>query len=202
MTEPIQLIPSLTLLEDSGEFTVRIGGEKWAAELGRKLVSIIGEMGIARKLTILTPGDTKVFKFDSPVTKALTAFDEATKNIPVEVMRDVLRPSQRISQDSAAPPAPEIVGELEEELRAQQLAEKEMEAANRLARADAGITDPVEENVVEMPTRKRGRPSKVEASLKTATSCGRCGGGGALEGGGTCPVCRGAGSIAHYGRGR
>ena len=198
MTEPIQLIPALTILEDSGEFTVRIGEARWAADMGRQIVTLIGSTGVARKLVIITPSDTKVFKFapHAETGEATSATRHVTAASPAP-----LRPSQRISQDTAAPPAPELVGEFEEELARQQKAEAEIAVQQRELKADPQITPEAEEGVVEIPKR-RGRPSKVEATLKAATFCGRCQGRGTLEGGGTCPVCRGAGSIAHYGRGR
>lgn len=201
MNEPIQLIPALTVLEDGGEFTVRIGEAKWAADLGRQIVTLIGSTGVARKLVIVTPSDTKVFKFDRSAGDAKPATQRAEIDVPLPPSPPSLKPSQRISQDTAAPPAPELVGEFEEELARQQKAEAEIAAQQKELKADPQITPETEEGVVEIPKR-RGRPSKVEATLKAATACGRCQGQGTLEGGGTCPVCRGAGSIAHYGRGR
>lgn len=206
MNEPIQLIPALTILEDSGEFTVRIGAEKWATDLGRQIVTLIGSTGVARKLLIITPTDTKVFRFDAAKAPDRSSLVTETKreiaSDDVSTVRPAtLRPSQRISQDTAAPPAPELVGEFEEELARQQKAEAEIAAQQKELKADPQITPEAEEGVVEIPKR-RGRPSKVEATLKAATACGRCQGQGSLDGGGACPVCRGAGSIAHYGRGR
>lgn len=200
MNEPIQLIPALTVLEDSGEFTVRIGEAKWAADLGRQIVTLIGSTGVARKLVIVTPSDTKVFKFDRQAGEVRPTTQRTEIDVPAPSPPS-LKPSQRISQDTAAPPAPELVGEFEEELERQRKAEAEIVAQQKELKSDPQITPDDEEGVVEIPKR-RGRPSKVEATLKAATACGRCQGQGSLEGGGTCPVCRGVGSIAHYGRGR
>ena len=198
MNEPVQLIPALTLLEDGGEFTLRVSEAKWAGELGRSIISLIGGLGIARKLLIITPTDTKVFKFSPAPAKAETQAGEQGDASTPRVEAPPLKASQRISQDTSAPPSPELVGEYEEELRAQAAAEREIAAQQREMAQDALPPTEDEETVVEMP-RKRGRPSKAAAALRAASPCGRCDGGGAIEGGGTCPVCMGKGSIAKWG---
>src|SRR6202012_5993115 len=107
VSEPIQIIPALTILEDGGEFTVRVGDAKWAASLGRDIVKMIGDLGVATKLTIVTPSDVKQFKFDLPKKVVAQAAEKSYPPPPP------IRPSQRISQDSSAPPAVELVSEYE-----------------------------------------------------------------------------------------
>lgn len=194
--EPIQIIPALTILNDDCDFTVRVGADSWASDLGRQIVSIIGGMNIAKKLTILTPNDTKVFKFNSNpggVEKGVER-PRAEAAPPIQPRRA----SERISQDSAAPPAPELVGEWAEELAAQQKAEAEVAAMERANKQDA-LPQQEEEQVEAPAPRKRGRSSKVAETIRSATACGRCQGAGVLDGGGQCPVCQGKGGIRKWG---
>lgn len=197
MNEPVQIIPALTLLEDEGEITLRIGSQTWAATLGQELVKLVPSLGIGRKLILITPTDTKVFKFSAekndkkppPPETFGRGHSEETAPKPA---------SARIHQDFSAPMAPELVGEYEEELRRQANDEEQVRAQQKEMATEVAPIDTAEEEVAT--PRKRGRPSKAVQSLANAASCGRCGGGGALEGGGMCPVCQGAGAFVKYGR--
>lgn len=196
---PTQIIPQITLLEDDGDITIRVGEAKWASELGQAIIKMVTTMGVGKKVLIITPTDTRGFRL-SPTVSADTVLrkqqeDAAAIAIPgneaAENPIQALRPSQKISQDFTAPLSPELVAEL----KAQEEAERELEAQQRELSQDAAPVGEDEDEKVPAP-RKRGRPKITE--LKPLQDCGRCGGAGALEGGGACPVCRGKGQLAKY----
>lgn len=183
VSEPIQIIPTLTILEDDGEFTVRVGGQANAQRLAQAIIPIISSVG-ARKLLIITPTDTKVYKFDSPVK-----VPHAGVTIPVPARRQII-------QDQGAPPAPETVSEeYAQVLREEAEAVKVQGELQAQSGADPNLG--VEEESPAVPARKRGRPALVSPSQNP---CGRCGGSGVLTEGGGCPVCKGTGRIAQWGR--
>lgn len=189
MSEAVQIVPTLTILEDDGEFTVRVGNQANAAGLAQALVPVISKLGGARKLTLITPTDIKSFKFngangDAPLTSS------ANNQIPSkETSRRIFIP------DEGAPPSAEdATAEFEEFVKQEREAERvarEIEITNQ---ANPRLS--VEE---ETPTPvKRGRTAKAQIEAAGA-SCGRCQGAGVLPGGGSCPVCRGKGVIAKWG---
>lgn len=176
MSDPVQLAPMLSIYEDDGEITMRTSDSPISKQVSAKVISLIQEMAKPRKVTLITPTDTKVFKF-APAAQTTQSEPSAPPTPPI-------RARERIVQDESAPPAPEIADEFEKELQEQEKAEAEIKE---------------EANVEEMPVRKRAK-QRPEPSSELQSTCGRCFGTGALEGGGACPVCRGKGSIAHYGR--
>lgn len=217
MNEPIQLSPSLAIYDDDGELTIRTSDQGQWKLITPQVLKAIGDSLHPRKVTLVTPTDTKVFKFGQNGKEAGNGRlhnDSATKDTgrgneagssatstssgedsgrrPQEPLP---RPSARIQQDHSAPPAPEIVAdaqdEFEQELRRQQLEQVEIEKAQREDQASAPDAQP------RVKSRERPQPE-----ARTETACGRCYGQGKLDGGGICPVCRGKGSIAKWGRGR
>lgn len=196
--EPVQLAPMLAVYEDDGEFTMRVADSALAKTVTPVVLKAIGESAKARKLTLITPTDTKVFKFGGGPAPPV-------QQLPTTVASPPPKARERIVQDSSAPPAPEIVEEEFIDAENQRALDEAAEAERlqqQMTRENSRQVDfqqPVEDEVQEAPrTRKRTpRPEPVANA-----ACGRCGGQGALEGGGTCPVCQGRGAIAHYGRGR
>src|SRR5271170_7303314 len=104
----------LAVYEDDGEFTVRTSDSALAKSVTPQVIKAIGESVKARKLILITPTDTKVFKFGGSGHAAGTASTAAT---PAGPSQPETRPSlppkarERILQDSSAPPAPEILEE-------------------------------------------------------------------------------------------
>ena len=180
MSVPTQIVPTLTILEDEGEFTVRVGGQQNAQKIAQSIVPLLAGLG-ARKLLLITPMDTKVYKFDG---------NQQAPDRPADTIRT---PRTRVIADAGAPPTAEAA---DAEYARYQAEERE---AERLAQEQSAITGadpqlPAEESA---PITRAKSKSKV---LPTQNPCGRCQGGGTLEGGGTCPVCKGSGVIAQWGR--
>jgi hypothetical protein len=186
MSEAVQIAPLLSLFSDDGEFTLRVDDSPLAKVIAPSVIKAIGEQERARKLTLLTPTDTKIFKFDGK--------HKARPQEPVEVPEHPQRPVRPliIEQDDSAPPSPELVAldaEQQEAIRAQ----REIERLNG--------------SVVQMPSqeepttsRRVKRPTGDEKGKNPPAPCGGCQGAGTRPGGGACPVCRGTGQIAHFGR--
>lgn len=203
--EPVQLAPMLAVYEDDGEFTMRVADSALAKTVTPVVLKAIGEYSKARKLTLITPTDTKVFKFGGGVSQGiLPPGSPATSGASTPEPRQPFpKASQRIIQDSSAPPAPELVEEEfidAENQRALDEAAQAEKLQQQMARENSRPVEfqPEPEEVQEPRPRKRTpRPEPVPNA-----ACGRCGGAGALDGGGTCPVCQGKGAISHYGRGR
>ncbi len=179
MSAPIQIVPTLTLLEDDGEFTVRVGGQENAAGLAQAIVPLLAKLG-ARKLLLITPMDTKVFKFDSPSSGNGVA--------------SAAPPVRKVIADQGAPPTAEAAdAEYERYQAEEQETERVAEEQARVAGDDPNL--PAEE--LSEPIVRERKKARV---LPTQNPCGRCAGAGALEGGGPCPVCKGTGKIAQWGR--
>lgn len=191
MSEPIQLAPMLAVYEDDGEFTVRVSDSPLAKSVSPQVIKAIGEATGARKLTLITPTDTKVFKFGKK--ESLNSAQEIRnpqrqQNSPAH---EVEPPATRQIPDPSAPPSPEMA-EYNREMAEAAAVARQMEQENGKA-----VDFKTPEAPVEKQTRKRTpRPAG------TPTSCGRCSGAGTINGGGTCPVCRGTGQIAKWGTGK
>lgn len=191
MNDPVQIAPLLSVFSDDGEFTLRVDGSELSKLLTPQITAAIGQTSKARKLTLLTPTDTKIFKFNgnqAPLPgPAIPSTDRVTITTP---------PKPSIVQDFSAPPSPEIAAEAVDEfdrtIAEQQKAEQEMRQAERFAKADPGLE---QEEVPAPRKRAKERPTPL-----SSTTCGRCSGAGVLDGGGTCPVCQGQRAIPHYGR--
>jgi hypothetical protein len=189
VSEAVQIVPTLTILEDEGEFTVRVGNQANAAGLAQALVPVISKLGGARKLTLITPTDIKSFKFNgvngnAPLTPAASALGVSPS-----------RPRSVIADQGAPPSAEDATAEFEEFVKQEREAERvarEIETTNQ-----ANPRLPVEEEAASARL-KRGRLAKAQVEPAGA-SCGRCQGAGVLPGGGSCPVCRGKGVIAKWG---
>lgn len=183
---PVQLAPMLAVYEDEGEFTLRISDSPLAKIVSPQVIKAIGESVKARKLTLITPTDTKVFKFD-----AREVADAPNSDTPrSEVARQ--QPSQRQIPDTSAPPSAEAAAEY---LHAAELEEGQRFAREQERLNSTDAVDVVGEAEPAPRTRKRTpRPQSIP------TACGRCHGQGVIEGGGGCPVCQGKGSISHYGK--
>lgn len=183
MSEAVQIVPFISAFSDDGEFTLRVDDSSLAKIIAPVLIKAIGDQERARKLTLLTPTDTKIFKFEGKHKP------ETPEEIPPQ------RPIRHvIEQDDAAPPSPELVA-----------LDEEQQEAIRVQRE----IDRVNNQVVQMPApeepstgRKRvPRPTGDDAKGKNPpVPCGGCSGAGTRPGGGACPVCRGTGQIAHFGR--
>lgn len=198
--EPVQITALLSVFADDGEFTLRVDGSELAKILTPQVTRMIGESATARKLTLLTPTDTKIFKFTPPAG----VNDPPAPQLPTEVIHAVPNPAprarERVIQDFSAPPAPEVaaedIDEFDQTLKDQQKAEQEMRLAEKMVKSDPQL--PVEESPVPAV---RKRTAKERPTPTTVAACGRCTGQGVIDGGGACPVCRGQGSIPHFGRG-
>jgi len=177
---PIQLAPMLAVYEDDGEFTLRVSDSSLAKSVSANVIKAIGETAGARKLILVTPTDTKVFKFgDKKPSIDNKVVQMEPKKVPVHQI-----------QDPSAPPSPEIEEYEREAAEATQL-QRELEKDNATPVEFPKDDEPVEQ--VAPKTRKRTpRPQNLP------TGCGRCGGQGIIAGGGTCPVCRGQGAVSHY----
>ena len=205
MNDPIQIIPLLSVFADDGEFTLRVDGSELAKLLTPQITSAIGQVSKARKLTLLTPTDTKIFKF-TPPQNGSTPNAAPAENPPPERTPDPpppIKARDRVIQDQSAPPAPEVaseaINEYEMQLIEQQKAEREMREAQRENSKTVEFPAPAEE---EPAPSARKRVAKERPQPTSVTACGRCQGRGSIGGGGACPVCRGQGAISHFGRGR
>ena len=176
MSVPTQIVPTLTILEDEGEFTVRVGGQDNAAGLAQAIVPLLAKLG-AKKLLIITPMDTKVYKFDAQAPKPQESGVQSA-------------PSRRVIADAGAPPTAEAA---DEEYQRYQREEAE---AERLA-AEQAATAGADPGIESEPVTRKNTRARV---LPTQNPCGRCQGAGTLDGGGACPVCHGKGQIAQWGR--
>ena len=182
MSEPVQVVPFLTACVDEGEFTLRVDDSALAKTVAPLLLKAIGEAEGARKLTLVTPSDLKVYRFNGKPSAPQPVPQPAEKP-PPHVM---------LSQDHGAPPAPEIADY-----------ERQMAEAARLERLMAQQNSEVVEfpQGEARPAAKKPPPGKKEAQTPPS-ACGRCRGAGMLEGGGACPVCQGRGVITRFGRQR
>jgi hypothetical protein len=123
----------------------------------------------------------------------------------------VRRKTPRIFQDAAAPPAPELAqAEMDrlvaEAAQAEQDAAKAAEDRRFQAQQAVQAGEPVEEVAAADPAAAafpRRRP-KERALATTGRPCGRCGGGGRIQGDagfeGACPVCHGEGQVKTWDR--
>jgi hypothetical protein len=177
MSDPVQVVPFLTACVDDGEFTLRVDDSPLAKAVAPVLLQAIGRSEGARKLTLVTPSDLKVYKFNGrPVPQPQ----------PAPVQEEP--PRVTLSQDRNAPPAPEIAEY-----------DQSMAEAAGIARLMAQQNS----EVVAFPDGQAGvkKPARKE-SPAPSSACGRCRGQGTLEGGGSCPVCQGRGMITRFGRQR
>ena len=208
MTAPIQLTPTLAIFEDDGEFTVRVNDSPLAKSLTPALLKAIGDATDARKLTLLTPTDTKIFRLNGPDRgKTESASSPSPKTESRGLQSDaapkesIPNPLRRISQDQSAPPAPELaeeaIDEYDRAMEEARKAEEEQREMERLNRQNVDLPEPEPDAAPDRPApRKRDRSRPAPAPTST---CGRCGGAGMLGGGGACPVCQGRGQIAKWG---
>lgn len=197
MSDPVQLAPTLAIFEDDGDFTVRVNESPLAKSLTPALLKAIGELTKAKKLTLLTPTDTKIFKLNGNV-QSTAAQPSPSEDVPPQTPPSRVR---RISQDQSAPPAPEVaeeaIDEYDQALAEAKKAEQEIAHMERSNRQQVDFPEPEPEpEQTKVRKRDRARPEPVANS-----ACGRCGGTGDI-GGGACPVCRGRGQIAKWGTGR
>lgn len=199
---PFQLSPLIAIYEDETDFTIRTSDSALAKLISPAVIKLLD--GRARKLTLITPTDTKVFKLASGAPLAPSAHSAPSAPAPdhpgqtappPNVPAPPLPASARISQDLSAPPAPELADEHLAELARQ----REEEAAQAEQQQLNSQSPDLPADSPSAP-RKRSHERPKPAALPTA--CGRCLGSGALEGGGACPVCHGKGSVAHWGRAR
>lgn len=125
-------------------------------------------------------------------------------NDPVKVPT---RRRPQIFQDAAAPPAPELA-EAEMSRLLEEAAQAERESARvqegqryQAQQAVQAQADPVEDASVEAPKPRKREP---RALATTGRACGRCGGGGQIQGEagfvGACPVCHGEGQVKTWDR--
>lgn len=125
-------------------------------------------------------------------------------NDPVKVPA---RRRPQIFQDAAAPPAPELV-EAEMSRLLEEAAQAERESARvqedqryQAQQAVQAQADPVEDASVEAPKPRKREP---RALATTGRACGRCAGGGQIQGEagfvGACPVCHGEGQVKTWDR--
>jgi len=182
MSEPVQVVPFLTACVDEGEFTLRVDDSALAKAVAPLLLKAIGEAEGARKLTLVTPSDLKVYRFNGK---------PSTPQAPPQTPEKP-PPQVTLSQDHGAPPAPEIADY-----------ERQMAEAAKMARLMAQQNSEVVEfpQGEARPAAKKPPPGKKEAQTPPS-ACGRCRGAGMLEGGGACPVCQGRGVITRFGRQR
>lgn len=181
---PVQIVPTLTILEDEGEFTVRVGSQANAASLAQSLVPVIAKLGGARKLTLITPTDIKSFKFGGEGRPPLSAEESGAK--------PASSPRRTVFADAGAPPtADQADEELAEYERLEAQTLKDAAELKAVTGADPDL--PQEETPVK---REKGK-TRV---MPTQNPCGRCQGQGTLSGGSACPVCKGNGKIAQWGR--
>jgi hypothetical protein len=188
MSAPVQIPPTIAMYEDEGDWTVRVGAQDNAKQIAQAVVPLLAGLG-ARKLFLITPFDTKVYKFDSPNGKASH----------VSASSDTPRTRKTVIADEGAPPtAEDAASDFERFVEEEAAAEKVRQEMERTAAADPHL--PVEQEE-EAPTKRGpGRPRKTEENIQpSGTACGRCQGEGTIAGGGACPVCRGKGVIAKWG---
>lgn len=222
VSAPVQLAPLLSLYADEGDFTLRLDGSPLAQKVGPEIIRLLSGNG-GRRLTILTPTDTKIFKLNgathasfpsAPAPSATSPIDSEVEDSSIPEPTDQTHPrprvpaKTRIQQDMSAPPSPELAEEEAEEIqriraeeREAERLRKEMEAANRADPNLPPLPTEEEEEAAQAP-RVRRRASRPEPSTAAETPCGRCFGAGQLDGGGACPVCHGKGSHQLYGRRR
>jgi len=192
-SEPVAIVPFLTACADEGEFTLRVDDSALARAVAPLLLKAIGETEGARKLTLVTPSDLKVYKFNGVAPPASAEGKKGTP-APAEPVSPPpeapATPQVTLSQDAGAPPAPEIAEY-----------EREMAEAARVARlidqGNAAVVD-----FPKAPPQEKKRPAPEKRPAPVLNPCGRCQGQGMLEGGGACPVCQGRGVIARFGRQR
>lgn len=126
---------------------------------------------------------------------------------PVKIPATPARRKPQIFQDAAAPPAPELAEAemarlLEEAQQAEQDAAKVAE--DRRFQAQQAVQagqEPAETEAVAKPAPRKREP---RALATTGRPCGRCGGGGQIQGEagfvGACPVCHGEGQVKTWDR--
>jgi hypothetical protein len=184
MNAPQQLEAVLAIFEDDGDFTVRVGPQVNAKSISQAVVPLIASLG-AKKLLLITPLETKVFKFNG-----------APAAPPVRSAEPVPRQT-RIVQDGGAPPSAEdAAAEFEEYVRKEEEAERVLREMDAASKADPQLTTE-EDAPAQKPVRRSNKTP--EAQVDNTSACGRCQGHGAIAGGGTCPVCRGKGVIGKWG---
>jgi hypothetical protein len=196
MNDPVQLAPLLAIYEDEGEYTLRVSDSSLAKQLSSTITRSIGENGGARKLVLITPTDTKVFKFGPKNPSAKIQSEPYESKVGQMSQRDMIRPEPPPQiADASAPPSPELAA-YEAEIAESDRLQREIDRENRKS-VDLPVSEEPAEDASAPKTRKR-TPRPQSNTIPTA--CGRCQGHGAIEGGGGCPVCRGSGSVSHYGR--
>lgn len=190
MSDPVQVIPFLSAFSDDGEFTVRVDDSPLAKVIAPAIIKVIGQENGARKLTLLTPSDTKIFKFGNGSSKSIASPGPEPLLSPARPTGPA-RPV--IEQDLSTPPSPETA-EYDAEMREAMRLQREIEKQN----SEEVQFPETEETPSDKPPVRRKRSPRPESA--PSSTCGRCAGEGKLLGGGTCPVCRGRGSVAHFGR--
>jgi hypothetical protein len=196
MAEITKVAPVLTVVEDNGEYVIRA-----QREIGEGMAkTILSQLKEASRVTYITDTDMKVFKADG-LAKIAAPVAKVAEPAPQEPTRAPLA-SQRIVQDSSAPPVPELVDESYEAILRQQ--EQDARELSRQSQFNSQVPQdiiPEEEPVQETPRKRTRNIAPVAGS-----TCGRCGGGGTVVAdtgdSGSCPVCQGKGQIHTWGRGK
>jgi hypothetical protein len=206
MSEIQKVSPVLTVIEDGGEYVIQA-----STAIGKRLGAVIlAQIPNAPRVTFVDETGVKVFK--NTVQKGNVPASIPAKNLPTQAKEEVPSPDlspdkpipahQRIFQDNAAPPAPELVEEeyaavlRQEAADAAELARQEQFNQEKVAPAEP---EQVEE---ETPTPRKREPRDLQTNV---AQCGRCEGSGQIvnDGGfsGPCPVCKGKGVMQAWGRG-
>jgi len=221
-----QISPVLTVIADGDEYVIQV-----SKAVGKRLGAIIlGQIPDATRVTFMDESGVKVFRNSSPkkvsgipgkATQPAYKDEPDTEDLPgssesPEVIDspDIPEPShpshslppasQRIFQDSSAPPAPELV---EEEYQAV-LRQEEIDARELARQEQLNRQNPVPKELQNAEPTEPPAPRKREPrELVTDNSvCGRCEGTGQItnEAGfsGACMVCKGKGTVKAWGRGR
>ena len=123
--------------------------------------------------------------------------------VPVPVKRR----KPQIFQDAAAPPAPELaVAEMERLLEEAAQAEKDAAkiAEDRRFQSQQAVQAGDQSAPAEAEAAAKPRARRERSLATTGRPCGRCGGGGQIQGEagfvGACPVCHGEGQVKTWDR--
>ena len=201
MSEIEQIKPALSVILDADSHDAVVQSIGPVAK--QMLSAILPLLSSSPRVTVISDGDMKVFRNKNGAPgKSVplpppTPPSEPAQETPASPFPKSAR--ERIQQDSAAPPAPELADEYMEELRKQQQEESQLREQQKFNSQDAL---PQEEEPSEPAPSVRRRK---ERNLAIANSvCGRCGGGGQVMGEagfeGMCPVCSGSGQAKSWGR--
>jgi hypothetical protein len=207
MPEIQKVSPVLTVIEDGGEYVIQA-----STAIGKRLGAIIlAQIPNAPRVTFVDETGVKVFKNTaqkgtSPVSIPVqTLHASAEKEVPSPDFPSPkpIPASQRIFQDNAAPPAPELVEEEYEAVLKQEAADAAELARQEQFNRQSAVPPEPEAEKEDQPTPRKREPRDLQTN---AAQCGRCEGSGQIvnDGGfsGPCPVCKGKGVMQAWGRGR